>query len=306
MALRLAALAPVVLLTGCIDVDLGGVFDHVREDFHYSFDLNPGATVELENSNGSVEISGWDQNTIQIDGTKYASNEARLHSIHIDINHSANSVSIRTVMAPGWHGGGGAKYTIRVPHRVELHNITSSNGAIRAESIQGDTRLKTSNGSIHVNGIQGALDAHSSNGTIEVAEVTGDTDLETSNGSIRAEVHKGRFEASTSNGTITARLMDADTHPVRLHSSNGRIDLTLEAAREVRASTSNSSITVHLPSSVNADISAHTTNSSIATDFDVNVHGGEMGKHRLEGRIGSGGPLIDLGTSNGSIRIQRL
>jgi hypothetical protein len=76
--------------------------------------------------------------------------------------------------------------------------------------------------------------------------------------------------------------------------------------REVHADTSNSSITVRLPSSAGATVRAHTTNSSIDTDFDVSVHGGMISKHRLEGTIGSGGPLLDLGTSNGSIKILRL
>jgi hypothetical protein len=32
---------------------------------------------------------------------------------------------------------------------------------------------------------------------------------------------------------------------------------------------------------------------------------GEFSKHHLEGTLGTGGPLIDLSTSNGSIRILR-
>ena len=73
----------------------------------------------------------------------------------------------------------------------------------------------------------------------------------------------------------------------------------------VHASTSNSSITVRMPSSANATLRAHTSNSSIHSDFDVNVHSGMISKHRLEGNIGSGGPLLDLGTSNGGIKILR-
>jgi hypothetical protein len=52
----------------------------------------------------------------------------------------------------------------------------------------------------------------------------------------------------------------------------------------------------------NARISARTSNSSIATEFDLRAHG-EISRNRLEGDIGSGGPLIDLSTSNGSIHI---
>ena len=45
--------------------------------------------------------------------------------------------------------------------------------------------------------------------------------------------------------------------------------------------------------------------SSITSDFDVMTHGTQS-KNRLEGQINGGGPLIDLSTSNGSIRIQKL
>ena len=100
--------------------------------------------------------------------------------------------------------------------------------------------------------------------------------------------------------------MEADANPVRLESSNGHIDLTMDAVREVKATTSNSSITVHMPSSANATLDAHTSNSSISCDFDVSVHGGMISKHRLEGNIGKGGPLLDLGTSNGSIKFLKL
>ena len=37
-------------------------------------------------------------------------------------------------------------------------------------------------------------------------------------------------------------------------------------------------------------------------DFEMRLRG-EISKHNIEGSIGSGGPLIDLSTSNGSIRI---
>ena len=117
---------------------------------------------------------------------------------------------------------------------------------------------------------------------------------------------KGGFGARTSNGSITVRLMEPDSSPVRLESSNGHIELTMNAAREVHASTSNSSITVRMPASAGATVNAHTSNSSITCDFDVTLHGELRPKHRLEGTIGNGGPLLDLGTSNGSIKLLRM
>jgi DUF4097 and DUF4098 domain-containing protein YvlB len=80
----------------------------------------------------------------------------------------------------------------------------------------------------------------------------------------------------------------------------------MDAAREVHATTTNSSITVHMPASAGAQVDAHTSNSSISCDFDVSVRGGVMSKHHLEGTIGNGGPVLDLGTSNGSIKLLRM
>lgn len=295
-----------VFLAGCDDFDLGnmGGSDRFREDFHYSYPLTSGGSLRLESFNGSVEISGWDKNTVDIDGTKYASTSYRLKEIKIDIVPSANSISIRTLPPLDHRGNAGARYTIHVPKKIELSNISSSNGPIRVESIEGLTHLRTSNGGVHVTGLVGTLEVQTSNGTVEVADVTGDTTLHSSNGTIRADVRKGRFGASTSNGSINVRLMEADSSPVRLDTSNGHIDLTMDAVREVKATSSNSSITVHLPASAGATLDAHTSNSSIQCDFDISTH--EFSKHRLSGTIGKGGPLLDLGTSNGSIKLLRM
>jgi len=292
-------------LAGCDDIDLNiGSSDRYREDFHYSFALPAGGSLRVENFNGQVEISGWDKNTVDIDGQKYAGTEHRLQEMKIDVAPSGNSISIRTVPPLDRHGNAGARYTIHVPRKTELASIVSSNGAIRVESVEGMSHLRTSNGSIHTNRLTGSLDAQTSNGTVEVLDMTGDTTLHSTNGTIRAEVHKGRFGASTSNGSITVRLMDGDTSPVRLDSSNGHIEVSMDTVREVKASTSNSSITVRMPAAANATVDAHTSNSSITCDFDVTTH--QMTKHRLEGNIGKGGPLLDLGTSNGSIKILRM
>ncbi len=297
-----------IFLAGCDDFDLGnmGGSGRYREDFHFNYPLTAGGSLRIENFNGSVEISGWDKDTIDIDGTKYANTEYRLKEMKIDIVPSASSVTIRTLPPIDRHGNAGARYTIHVPKRVELASIVSSNGTIRVEGIEGASHLRTSNGSVHATGLVGTLEAQTSNGSVEVSDITGDTTLRSSNGSIKADVRKGRFGATTSNSSINVRLMESDSSPVRLESSNGHIELTMDAVREVKASTSNSSITVRMPASANATVDAHTSNSSITCDFDVSVHGGMISKHRLEGTIGKGGPMLDLGTSNGSIKLLRM
>ena len=85
------------------------------------------------------------------------------------------------------------------------------------------------------------------------------------------------------------------------------MELTMESLNqnEIHASTSNGAITVHLPVGIGADLAAHAANSSISTEFDVSTTG-TLDKHHLEGKIGAGGPEIELSTSNGSIRLMKI
>ena len=241
----------------------------------------------MDNFNGSVEISGWDQNSVDISGTKYADSEARLRDVRIDISNQSNGVQIRTLRPERDHRGHvGAKYVIRVPRQTELERIQSSNGSMRVENIDSNVTLYTSNGSVHLSEIHGNVDAKSSNGSVEVRKVEGRMSFETSNGGVRAENVRGGIHG---------------------HTSNGSVDLELETPQiaDLTASTSNGGITVHLPASTNATISAHTSgHDRIYSDFDVTVHG-PLSASTLEGTIGGGGPRIELTTSNGNIRLAR-
>jgi DUF4097 and DUF4098 domain-containing protein YvlB len=245
---------------------------------------------------------------VDITGVKYASTVAMRDAIKIDIMASDDSIRVRTVRPSERRGNMGAKFVIRVPRKTELERIQSSNGGIRVIDVQGPARLQSSNGSIHADHLGGNLDARTSNGSIEVEQLKGGATLRTSNGRIRAEGVHGAIEATTSNGGINVHLTKTDSgRPVKLESSNGSIDLTIDEMNQndVYASTSNSSITVRLPASIGARLRAQASNSSISTDFEVMTQG-TLSKHHLEGTIGSGGPLLELETSNGAIRLTKL
>jgi hypothetical protein len=298
-----------LLLSACALV-FAGDSSRYREDFHYAYPQTAGGRFSLDNFNGSVEISGWDQNTVDISGTKYAETQSLLNAMQIEASSSGNAVRVKTTRPDPHHGNMGAKYVIRVPRQTTLEDVASSNGSIRADNINGNAHLTTSNGSIHLGKINGNVDAHSSNGSIEVQDVKGDVNFSTSNGSVHADNVVGAFEAETSNGGIRARLHDTPSgHAIRLNTSNGGIDLDVESLRQndVIASTSNGPITVRMPAATGASLHASTnSNGTVRSDFDVLIHPGELSKHRMEGTIGGGGPKIDLTTSNGNISLLKM
>ncbi|HME09578.1 MAG TPA: DUF4097 family beta strand repeat-containing protein [Bryobacteraceae bacterium] len=297
---------PALFFGGCV-IDFGEN-DRYKEDFHKTFEVQPGATLSVENFNGAIEISGGEGNTVDVSGTKYANRREALNEIKVDMTASSGSVRIRTEHPDFWNGGGGGvRYAIRVPKKMLLDRIQSSNGLIQVDDVEGSARLRTSNGTIRVSDVKGELNADTSNGRIEIRGLDGNASLHTSNGTIDAEASHGRFEARTTNGKIDARLSDpAADSTVRLETSNGHVELRLDGKNvpDVHVRSSNSGIVLYLPASANARVQAHTTGGSIRSDF-AGVSSERESRHSqdAEGTIGTGGHILDLETRNGSIEI---
>ena len=302
--LSLSLAACLLLLAGC-GFEFLGDSNRFKEDFHSSYPLKPGGRVSVENFNGSVEVIGWEKDSVDISGTKHAATKALLDSIRIDVVASTDAVRVRTSRPTERWGGAGARMVLRVPFKTELDRVETTNGSLRAEGTQGAARLRTTNGSAHMSRIEGDMDATTTNGSVDVSDAVGQAVLRTTNGSISVTALRGALEASTTNGRIHARVTEVPAgRPIKASTTNGSIELTLEALKDndVRASTSNGAITLQVPSSANARVRAETSNSSVSTDFEILMKG-VISKHHMDGTIGSGGPMFDLSTSNGSIKI---
>ena len=315
MTCRILPCAALLLLAGCDIEEALADSQKYTEDFHFVHAMKPGARIEVEAFNGSVEVYGWDQEQVEINGTKHASSKDDLAEIKIDVAHTPDSLTIKT-LRPDWQKGSGGmrrgnrgvKYRIHVPRRVQLDRLATSNGAIRVDGVEGRGRFRTSNGPISLTTYKGDIEAQTSNARIDLDRFSGGAVLISSNGSIEAKGVKGFLEATTSNGPIEVETAELDpARAVKLESSNGPITLTLGApgGPDVRARTSNGDISMRLAEGSGGRIRAHTSNSTITSDLPLN-NVTNMSKTNLEGTIGNGGgPLLDLVTSNGHIRLAR-
>ena len=298
------------ILSGC-DLDEIASFGNAHayeKDFHQHYPLKSGGTLSLDSFNGAVEISGWDQEKVQVDGVQYASTERLRDAISIDVVADGNSVQIRTIRPIDARGNMGVKYIIKAPRKVNLDRIVTSNGAVKIDDVDGVMRVRTSNGSVRASRVRGDVDAQTSNGSVEIRDVEGPATIRTTNGPVRANGVHVALQVSTSNGPIHAMLHDPrPRQPVKLSTTNGGIELTMNQLEDndIRVTTSNGGITLKLPSRIGARVRARTSHSSIHSDFDVD-RDEPSSKHRLEGRIGGGGPTLELTTSNGSIRLLKL
>src|SRR6266478_1855581 len=68
----------------------------LTEEFHQTYPLSATGRVSIENINGDVRISVWDQNEVKVDAVKKAYQRERLDEGQIEVVNTADSVRIKT------------------------------------------------------------------------------------------------------------------------------------------------------------------------------------------------------------------
>src|SRR5438105_10892470 len=68
----------------------------LTEELHKTYPIDADGRVSLKNVNGSVHISAWDRNEVELNAVKRASTKEALQEASIVIDSAASSISIRT------------------------------------------------------------------------------------------------------------------------------------------------------------------------------------------------------------------
>jgi DUF4097 and DUF4098 domain-containing protein YvlB len=186
------------------------------EEFHQTYSLTPDGRIELDNINGAVHISTWDQNQVKVDAVKYADSKERLDEAHIEVNSGNDYLSIRTKYPDhdhnfnwGSHNNpASVEYTLTVPRTVRLDEI------------------KLINGSLDITGVTGEVHASCINGRLEARNLA------------------GRAELSTINGHLDVQFDTLPSSSIELKSVNGPVELTIpsDSKAEIEANTVNGGI----------------------------------------------------------------
>jgi len=181
------------------------------EEFHQTYALNADGRVELENINGAVHISTWDQNEVKVDAVKYADVKERLDEARIEIDSDKDHLSIRTryrdhdlsFSLGSRNNPASVEYTLTVPRTARLDEVKLINGSLDLTGVSGEVRASC---------INGRLEAHNLS---------------------------GRAELSTINGHLDARFDQLSGSPVELKSVNGSLELTIpsDSKAEIEANT---------------------------------------------------------------------
>jgi hypothetical protein len=247
-----------------------------------------GHVFKVHNSNGVTRITGEDRDDIEVTAHKTARAESReaaealLGEIRLAFHDLGDKLGLEVEVPRKWNRRGAANLCIKLPRAMEVW-VAAANGRVDVEGIRGIVRAKSTNGSAKVSDVIGDVEINTTNAKVSCSGTCGKLIARSSNGKIEIDQHRGSVDASTSNGLIRASLDDLGEEGVQLATSNGRIVLDL-------------------PEHVDADVDIRVDNGVIRNDRELYPKGRET-NGRVAGRLGLGGKLIKLRTSNGSVSL---
>lgn len=253
------------------------------------FEVPSGNVVHIHNANGKTQIIGEDREDIEVHACKQSRAECTsaaeqlIQEMKVKSETVAGRMEIEVDIPRRWNRHGRVNLCVRLPRAVEVE-VTSSNGRVSVEGLRAGLQARSSNGSLCIQDVIGDLQVITANAKVCCQHTQGKLTARSSNGKLELREHIGPVDASTSNGSICVSLGSIDREGVILATSNGRILL-------------------ELPEDVDADLDIRVDNGVIRADRVVESATSDTAG-RMRGKLGRGGPMVKLRTSNGTISVK--
>ncbi len=186
----------------------------VKENIDQTYQLSPGAQVEVSGLNGSLDITTSDTTTAEVHIVRSARTQETLNERKSIIEQSADRLVIRSERGRNrgvWDllkGGGETlrtRVTLRLPRKVKLE-------------------VSGVNGHVTVGEIDDAVDISGVNGRVTIAQAIGATSFSGINGSIEVTIKdlgKKGIELSGINGPIEMRFANEINADLDVSGLNG-------------------------------------------------------------------------------------
>src|SRR2546423_14453352 len=114
----------------------------ITKEFNQSYPLQPGGAFELQNVNGTVDVQGWDRDTIEIHAVKTAKQkESDLELVSIEVDARPGVVSVATRYPQNEGVEVVVEYTVRVPHCAHVDHLGTVNGTLRVSGRSEERRV---------------------------------------------------------------------------------------------------------------------------------------------------------------------
>jgi len=299
------------------------------DDGHFDRTLTVTGAVDLDVQTGSGEITvrTGDSSKVEIHGRIHANHgwlggnaEQSIHEIEANppIEQNGNTVRVGHIENHDWKNNISISYELVVPAQTKLHSesgsgdqvvqgiagpadASSGSGSVRLSNIGGETHARTGSGDIELNGIHGAAKAIAGSGSIHAIGIAGALTASSGSGSVKFEqTAAGDVEIGTGSGDVEVKGAKG---AVKVQTGSGSITAQGDPTGDWRLHTGSGNVSVELPPQASFNLLARTSSGSIDTNREIAVQG-KLSPRELQGKVGGGGPTVELSTSSGSIQIR--
>ena len=206
----------------------------VRQEIRETYQLSPGARVELSGLNGAVKIETSDSKTAEVYIERTASSQEAMDRRKVVIEADANSLTIRGekndngFLSRLLGSSAGERTTLKLPRQVMLY-AKGVNGAFVTTDIEGPVEVAGINGRVQIGSAVGRATFKGINGNMVVGLKTIDQDgvtLSGINGNIELQLGadvNADFDARGMNGRLVTDLPNVSIDKNRHGSYSARI-----------------------------------------------------------------------------------
>jgi len=264
-----------VVLAGVVGASAAGcgvfAFQPVEGAFDRTLTVGGPVDLDIRTGAGGVHIRSGPVGSVRVVAhiRAYAMDSAdataRVRRIEATppIEQNGNAIRIGHIADSDVYRNVAIGYDVTVPEATRVHSVAGSGG----QTIRGP--------------LQGPVDATAGSGGVRIEDTSGDVQATTGSGGVRLTGVRGAVRARTGSGGIHIEGQPIRPWNLRAGSGGIRVSVTGDTPFEVDASAGSGGVS-----------SAQTVNVT-----------GERSKQRLRGTIRGGGPLVQLETGSGGIRI---
>lgn len=280
-----------------------------REEFNQTYQLGPGARVEVSSIRGPVEISNGDGATAEVQIIRSARNRADLEYHKIEVAQSGNSLVVRGVQEPQER----RRDNIQVDHRVTLKlprsinlSLSSISGWIKVGDVDGETHVSSISGSGRIGNVGDKLQVSSVSGNLTVGNVGAEARVTSISGNLTV----GNIGADARVTSISGNLVLGQVNgSLEVTSISGGLNATLLnlSPEGIHIKSISGSVEIGFKSDINADFDAEHVSGEVYLEVPNVTRDAEAQSKssNVRARIGSGGTPIEISSVSGNIRLTR-
>lgn len=258
-----------------------------RDEINRTFQLAPGARVEVSSIRGPVEITTGDSATAEVQIIRSARTREDLEYHKIEVEQTSNGLVVRGVQEPEQRQRENIQVNhqviLKLPRRIDL-TVSSVSGSLKVGDIDGETRVNSISGSGNIGNTGGKLQVSSISGSLDVGNVGGDAKVNSISGNLGLGQVNGSLDVSSVSGGLHATLLSLSPQGIHIRSVSGSIEIGFK-------------------SEVNADFNAESVSGEVYLNVPNVIRESEENSSHVRARIGGGGTPISITSVSGNIRL---